>query len=114
MEIIGKLLLYCGMMYGITFFVPGVTIDMLWPTAVIAGVVFYLINTVVKPIIKLLTLPINLITLGLFSFVINALAFWFVGYLVKGFDVIGIQAAFIGSIVASIGAWIISLLMDSE
>jgi len=114
MNIIGKLLLYCGMMYAITFFVPGVNIDAFWPTAIIAGVVFYLINVVVKPVIKILTLPINLLTLGLFSIVINAVAFWFVGYLVAGFSVVGISAAIIGSIVASLGAWVIALLMDKD
>lgn len=114
MEIIAKLLLYSGLLYGITFFVPGVTMDMIWPTAAIAGVVFFLINTVIKPVIKLLTLPITIVTLGLFSLVINAVSFWFVGYVVKGFDVVGLQAVLVGGILASLGAWVISLLLDKD
>ncbi len=114
MTTIIKLLLYCLLIYGITWFVPGVTIDVVWPTVVIAGVVFFFVNTVIKPVIKILTLPINLVTLGLFSFVINTALFWFVGYLVNGFDVVGVQAAIIGGIIAMFGVWIISLLLDKD
>lgn len=109
-----KLALYCLLIYGVTVFVPGVTIDALWPTAIIAGLVFFVLNTLVKPIVKLLTLPINIITLGLFSIVINALMFWLIGFIVAGFDVVGVQAVFVGGIVASIGAWLISVLMKED
>lgn len=114
MDILVKILLYCALIYGVTLVVPGVTIDTLWPTAVIAGVVFYIINIVLKPILKLVTLPINLLTLGLFSFVINAVCFWLVGYIVNGFSVGGVLPAIVGGVVASLGAWIISMLLDKD
>ncbi len=115
MEFLVKLVLYSGLIYIIPQFVTGVTVDVFWPTAVIAGIVFYVASHVVKPILKILTLPITLITLGLFMIVINAAVFWGTAYFVTGFEVASIGPAVIGGLVASIGTWIISLVFpDSE
>lgn len=103
-----KIALYAALMYGMQYVVPGVTVDTFWPTAVIAGVVFAIINAVVKPILNILTLPITIITLGLFTIVINAVLFWWVGQIVNGFDVSGWLASLLGGLVASIGAGIIN------
>jgi putative membrane protein len=115
MEIIVKLVLYSALMYGIPYVVPGVTVDMFWPTAVIAGLVFYIASHLIKPILKILTLPITVITLGLFMIVINAAVFWGTAYFVTGFEVASLGPAVIGGIIASVGTWIISLVFsDSE
>ena len=68
----------------------------------IATVVIVFINAFIKPVLKLLTLPINILTLGLFTLVINALLFMFVGYVVPGIEIDGFLSALLGSIILSI------------
>ena len=70
--------------------------------ALIAALVLGLVNAVVRPILVLLTLPVTVLTLGLFIFFINAFLFWFVAEIVKGFTVTGFMAAFIGSLMYSV------------
>lgn len=77
-------------------------------TALIVAVLWGVIMLVVRPVIGLLTLPINLLTLGLFSFVINALLFWFLATFVQGFSVAGFVPALIGSVVLSFVSSVIS------
>ena len=81
--------------------VPGITISS-FVTALIASIVIALVNLVIKPILVLLTLPINILTLGLFILVINALLFMFVAYLVPGVEVDGFWSAFFGALILSI------------
>ncbi len=76
--------------------------------AIVVAAILGFINTVVKPVITLLTLPINIITLGLFSLVINGLILWFVATLVVGFSVDSITAAIWGALVISILNWIVN------
>jgi putative membrane protein len=72
--------------------------------AIIAVAALAVANTVIRPIVKLLTLPITCLTLGLFGFVINALIFWLVGEtgIVHGFEVHGFLAALFGSVLMGI------------
>ncbi len=70
--------------------------------ALIAAFVLGLLNTLVRPLLVLLTLPVTLITLGLFLFVINALMFWAAAYVLEGFQVRGFGAALIGSVLYSV------------
>ncbi len=71
-------------------------------TAVVAAAVIGIINTFLRPILLILTLPINILTLGLFTLVINGLIFYFVGNIVEGFQVTGYLAAFLGALILSI------------
>ena len=71
-------------------------------TAVVAAAVIGIINTFLRPILIILTLPINILTLGLFTLVINGLIFYFVGSIVEGFQVTGYLAAFLGALILSI------------
>ena len=71
-------------------------------SALIAAAVLGLLNAVVRPILVLLTLPVTVITLGLFLFVINALMFWVAASLLTGFEVSGFVAALIGSLIYSV------------
>ena len=80
-------------------------------TALIAALVLGLINTLIRPILVLLTLPVTLLTLGLFIFVINGLLFWFVGSFVKGFTVGGFWSGVFGAIVYSVISWALSALI---
>jgi putative membrane protein len=70
----------------VSYLTPGISIASFW-TALIASAIFGLINAVIRPIILILTLPINVLTLGLLTFIINALMFWLLSAIVKGFDV---------------------------
>ena len=81
--------------------VPGISISS-FITALIASVAIALVNLVIKPVLVLLTLPINILTLGLFVLVINALLFMFVAYLVPGVEVDGFWSAFLGALMLSI------------
>ena len=81
--------------------IPGITISS-FLTALLASVVIALVNVVIKPILVFLTLPINILTLGLFILVINALLFMFVAYLVPGVEVDGFWSAFWGATILSI------------
>ena len=93
------------------YVVPGIHVDT-FLTAVIVAAILAFINTIVKPIIGILTLPINILTLGLFSVVLNALFFWFVAYLISGFSVSGFQAALLGSLIVSILNWLANHVLD--
>ena len=79
--------------------------------ALIAALVLGLINTFIRPLLVLLTLPATLLTLGLFIFVINGLLFWFVGSFVDGFHVGGFWSAVGGAILYSIISWALSALL---
>ena len=79
--------------------------------AIIAALVLGLVNTLIRPILVLLTLPVTFFTLGLFILVINALLFWGVTHLIDGIEVTGFWSAFIASILYSIISWALSTLL---
>ena len=81
--------------------IPGISITS-FVSALIAAIVIALINLFIKPILIFLTLPINILTLGLFILVINALLFLFVAYLVPGIEVDGFWSAFWGALLLTI------------
>lgn len=80
-------------------------------TALVIAIVLGLINALLRPLLVLLTLPVTLVTLGLFILVINALLFQFAAWILKGFEVTGFWAAFFGSILYSLISWILSALV---
>lgn len=82
-------------------FISGIVIDGLY-AAIIAACVLGLLNALVRPVFIILTLPITLLTLGLFIFVINALLFYFTASFIDGFSVSGFVPALLGSLVVSI------------
>jgi len=91
--------------------IPGIVVEGLYP-ALIAAVVLGLLNVIVKPILIILTLPVTIVTLGLFIFVINALLFWFAASFIDGFSVEGFIPALIGSIAVSVISAIGNKLLD--
>jgi putative membrane protein len=80
-------------------------------TALVTALVLGLVNTLLRPLLILLTLPINLLTLGLFTLVINGLLFWFVASFVRGFFVAGFWPAVGGAVVYSVISWALSALL---
>ncbi|OGS71223.1 MAG: hypothetical protein A2063_02050 [Gallionellales bacterium GWA2_60_142] len=85
-------------------FVPGIHLDS-FVDAMIAAFFLGLVNTLIRPLLLLLTLPVTLLTLGLFIFVINGLLFWFVGSVLKGFVVDGFWFGVLGAALYSIISW---------
>lgn len=81
-------------------------------SAMIAALVLGLLNTLVRPLLVLLTLPVTLLTLGLFLFVINALMFWAAASLLDGFNVAGFGAALIGSLIYSLAGVVIDIAIE--
>lgn len=79
-------------------------------TALLASLVLGLVNTLLRPILILLTLPVTFLTLGLFIFVINGLMFWAAADLVKGFQVDNFGAAIVGALIYSVLSWALSTL----
>lgn len=92
----------------ITFIVPGFDIKNFY-TALIAALFLGIVNAIIRPILLILTLPINILTLGLFTLIINALMFWLVSSFVKGFEIANFWAAFWASLVY----WLIIMLTHS-
>lgn len=84
--------------------VPGVQVQGFY-AALVAALAIGILNALVRPILVVLTLPINILTLGLFTFVLNALLFWFASTFVKGFTVHGFAAAFWGALVLWLVSW---------
>ena len=93
------------------YLVPGVVITGGWETTFLAALVWSVISMVIKPVLKILTLPITIITFGLFSFILNALLFWAMTLVVPGFVVSGFWAALLGALVLSILGWFIEQIL---
>ena len=93
--------------------VPGVEISGL-VAALGAGLVLGLVNAVVRPILLILTLPLTLVTLGLFIFALNAFCFLFTSYLVKGFVIHGFWPALLGSILVSVVSWLLTTFISDR
>jgi len=81
--------------------------------ALVAAFLLGIVNSIIKPILVLLTLPITVLTLGLFLLVINGLMLWLVSALVKGFYVNGFWGAVFGSILISLVSWILTRFLPS-
>ncbi len=80
-------------------------------TAVIAAFVLALVNTLIRPVLIVLTLPVTVVTLGLFVFVINGLLFWMVASFLDGFRVAGFWSAVLGAIVYALISWAATALL---
>jgi len=97
----------------VAYLLPGVRVDGL-ESALIAALVLGLINTLLRPLLILLTLPATVLTLGLFIFVINGLLFWFAGSVLRGFEVSGFWVGVMGALLYSILSSLFSLLIPKR
>jgi putative membrane protein len=96
----------------VAYLLPGIAVAS-FGSALIAALVLGLLNMLVKPVLVLLTLPITIVTLGLFLIILNALLFWFAGSILKGFQVNGSWWAVIGAVLYSIISGLLSMLVSS-
>ena len=94
----------------VAYLLPSVTVDSFY-AAVITALLLAVVNTVIRPLLVLVTLPSNILTLGLFTLVINGLMFWFVASFVEGFRVAGFWSAFWGallySLISTLASWLL-------
>ncbi len=111
MKLIVRWLLLAAALLLVAHLYPGVTVAS-FGAAMIAAFVLGLLNTLVRPLLVLLTLPVTLLTLGLFLFVINALMFWSAAGVLEGFAVTGFAAALIGSLIYSLCGMVIDVAIE--
>ena len=97
----------------VAYLLPGIKVDG-FVSALIAALVLGLVNTLIRPLLVLLTLPITVLTLGVFIFLINGFVFWFVGSVLKGFVVEGYWVAVLGAVLYSVFSWAMSTLLPSK
>ncbi|HEY9609225.1 phage holin family protein [Allocoleopsis sp.] len=95
------------------YLVPGFVIKS-FVAALIAALILGLVNAIIKPILVVLTLPITIVSLGLFLFVVNALTLWLAGSIISGFRVTGFIPALIGSIVLTIVSSVLNHLVGDR
>ncbi len=99
-------------LFAVVHLVAGVSVER-WQTVLAGALVLGLLNAVLRPVLILLTLPVNVLTLGLFTLVVNGLIFYLAASLVKGFHVTGFWSAVVAALVFSIVSFFLNLLVDS-
>lgn len=92
---------------------PGVAVDST-EALLIAALVLGFVNGIVRPVLVILTLPITVLTLGLFYLVVNGVAFLLAAYLVPGFEVFSFGSAVLGALVVSLVSWFVGLFGRSD
>jgi putative membrane protein len=111
MKTLTRWLLLAGALLLVAHLYPGVVVNS-FTSALIAALVLGLLNTIVRPILVLLTLPVTVLTLGLFLFVINAVMFWVAASVLDGLAVTGFGAALIGSLIYSLCGMVIDVVVE--
>lgn len=101
LNVLLRLIILTAGIFLASYLVPGINVSG-YGAAIKAAALLGLMNMFIKPVLFILTLPITILTLGLFTLVINGLIFWFVGHAVSGFVVSGFFTAVLGSIIISI------------
>ena len=118
MQMIWRLLINAAALWAATRITPGISFDGDWRTLLVVALIFGVLNVSVRPLLWFMTLPLLIVTLGLFTFVLNALMLWLTGvvseWLGLGFHVDGFGAAFLGALVVSIVSFMLSLFVGSN
>jgi len=110
MKIILQIVIGALALLGVAYLIPGVDVDSFY-AALIAAIILGVLNFFVRPVLLLLTLPITIVTLGLFTFVINAVLFWFAASFIDGFSVSSFWTALIGSILVTVATSVANKLI---
>ena len=109
MNFIIRLILNAAALLLVAYLVPGFEVTGFY-AAIISAVILGLANAIIKPILILLTLPITILTLGLFTLVINGVLIWFVASFIEGFSVDGFVTALIGGVILWVISWFTNAL----
>lgn len=113
MHLIIRLIINAVAFYLIATYLPGFHVDS-FGAALIAALIFGVINAIIRPIVLLVTLPLTLVTLGLFIVIINALMFWLTAAIAPGFKVDGFGAALLGAIIMMVVSFVVSHVFKAE
>jgi putative membrane protein len=117
MLIVWRVLINAAALWTATRIVPGISFDGDWRLLLVVALVFGALNVSVRPVLMLLTLPFLIVTLGFFTFVLNALMLWLTGAISDalglGFHVDGFVAAFLGALVVSVVSFLLSIFVAS-
>ena len=108
MKLLLRWILSALTLLAIAYYLPGVEVVGFY-AAIVTALILGLINALIRPVLFLLTLPITILTLGLFSLILNGLLFWFVSTIVEGFVVSGFWPAFWGALILSVVGWLINI-----
>ena len=95
------------------WFLDGIRVSGIFP-AILAAALLGILNAVLRPLLILLTLPLNILTLGLFTFVINALMLMIVSAIIPGFDVRGFWTAVFGALIIGAASWLLNRFIGSK
>lgn len=113
LRIIIRLLLSALGVMLVAYLVPGIAVASFW-IALVAAIVIGVVNALIRPLLHLIALPITILTLGLFSLVVNAACFGLAAWLVPGFTVSGFGPAFFGALVFALYGWLVNVLISDE
>ena len=112
MKLVWHWLILSGIVYALTYALPGkITISPLYVVLVLGAVLMF-IRMIIDPVLNLLSLPMNLLTLGLFSVIINGVIFWSLPSIIAGFYIADFKTALIGSVVVTVGDWILGKVVS--
>jgi putative membrane protein len=101
-------------LYATANVVPGITFAGNWVTLLVGGAIFGLFNLIVRPIATLLSLPLLILTLGLFYFVLNGILLWVAARFIPGYAVSGLWAGILGSIVITLVNWVVGAIFGGK
>ena len=110
MKILLVWLINAAALFALPYLFDSIRVDTFY-TALIVALILSIINTLIRPVLLILTLPITVVTLGLFILVLNGLLLWFVASFVKGFTIAGFWPAVFGAIVYSVISWAASAII---
>jgi putative membrane protein len=110
MRLILTWLINAAALFAVPYLIHSVDVDSVG-AALVAALVLGLVNTLIRPVLVVLTLPVTFLSLGLFIFIINGLLFWGVSQLVSGFHVAGFWGAVLGALLYSVISWALSTLL---
>lgn len=116
MKFVLRMLISAAAIFGVAYLSDGwlLQVEQFWPTAVIAALLLALVNAVIKPIVHILSLPVTILTLGLFALVINALMLYLVAGLLDGVNTTGFVQTVLAAVIISIATSVGTSLLDKD
>ena len=110
-HLIVKILINAAALMFTANLIDGIYVDG-WGAVIIAAIILGIVNAIIRPLLVLFTLPLNVLTLGLLTFVINGLMLKLTAAVVGSFDVVGLWPAIVGSVILSVVSTVLSWLVD--
>ena len=110
---VGRLVINLLLLAFVAWVVPGIQIHGFF-ALIFAGIILAVLNALVRPILILITLPLSILTVGLFVFVINGFIFWLASHIVKGFDISSFWTAVWGALIYSVASLLVNMLLSDK